>query len=224
MENLNYSTVDIDHPDPSSIAAATTAAFQSTEKNRAKNVKQFAWFLLLRVHQTTVFIVRFMSFLWALTKAVNSRLSFSNSSKIGRKRKLVLRFLKTILLLSFATLIFELAAYWNEWAHFQKPNFHGWMHSFYVQWCSIRAIYIAYPIQLFSNFCIILFILQSLDRTILCLGWLWIKLTKMQPRIKTRQEHSTPMVLVQIPMCNEREVRVCYLIHIDYMCQILSPE
>lgn len=155
-----------------------------------------------------------MSPLWALTRAVKSNLSLQG--------KLVLRFLKTILLLSFAALIYESVAYWKGWAHFQKPNFHGWMHSCYGQWYSVRAICIAFPIQLFSNLCIVLFIQQLLDRTTLCLGWLWIKLRKMQPRIKVRQEHPIPMVLVQIPMCNEREVRMCLKKWLAISCVLVS--
>lgn len=197
MENLNYSMVDIDHPNPSTIA------FQSTRKDHAKNMKQFAWVLLLSVHKSIGFVVGSMSPLWALIRVVKSNLSLQG--------KLVLRFLKAILILSFAALIFRSVVNWKGLAHFQTPNFHGWMNSFYAQWCSIRTIYIAYPIQLFSNLCIALFILQSLDRTILCLGWLWIKLRKMQPRIKVRQEHPIPMVLVQIPMCNEHEVHMCLM-------------
>lgn len=86
----------------------------------------------------------------------------------------------------------------------------------YVAWLTFRADYIAPPIQALSKFCVVLFLIQSVDRMILCLGCLWIKYKKIKPRIdgvpfKSDDVEGScyeyPMVLVQIPMCNEKEVR-----------------
>lgn len=66
-----------------------------------------------------------------------------------------------------------------------------------------------------SDSCVYLFLLQSADRLILVIGCAWIKLTGYKPIAKGTYEEdadperpgaSYPMVLVQIPMCNEREV------------------
>jgi len=63
-----------------------------------------------------------------------------------------------------------------------------------------------------SKVCILLFVVQSLDRLVLCIGCFWIKLRKIKPRIegdpfREGSGYLHPMVLVQIPMCNEKEVR-----------------
>jgi hypothetical protein len=85
----------------------------------------------------------------------------------------------------------------------------------YVAWLTFRADYIAPIIQALSQFCVVLFLIQSVDRLILCLGCFWIKYKKIKPRIEVdpfksddveASGYEYPMVLVQIPMCNEREV------------------
>ncbi|KAG5252236.1 xyloglucan glycosyltransferase [Salix suchowensis] len=56
-----------------------------------------------------------------------------------------------------------------------------------------------------------LFLIQSVDRVVLMLGCFWIKFRKLRPVAAVEYDGSEnvedyPMVLVQIPMCNEREV------------------
>ncbi|XWS32797.1 hypothetical protein CRYUN_Cryun22dG0020500 [Craigia yunnanensis] len=80
-----------------------------------------------------------------------------------------------------------------------------------MAWLSFRVDYIAPLVLTMSKFCTVLFLIQSLDRLILCLGCFWIKYKKLKPRIEgeaydIEDGSSFPMVLVQIPMCNEREV------------------
>lgn len=124
-----------------------------------------------------------------------------------------------------------MAAYFNGW-HFRQPDLQlqrlysltdaavvkTAFDSLYSTWVFVRVEYLAPPLQLLTNVCIILFLIQSLDRLILCLGCLWIKLRNIKPVAK----HGTvdletgdgdgyfPMVLVQIPMCNEKEVMLSY--------------
>ncbi|KAL0324005.1 UNVERIFIED_CONTAM: putative xyloglucan glycosyltransferase 5 [Sesamum calycinum] len=71
---------------------------------------------------------------------------------------------------------------------------------------------------------------KSLDRLILCLGCLYIKLKKIKPEVNgdpfqlddPEGAHCNyPMVLVQIPMCNEREV---YELSISAVCQLDWPK
>ncbi|KAE8717147.1 putative xyloglucan glycosyltransferase 7 [Hibiscus syriacus] len=86
--------------------------------------------------------------------------------------------------------------------------------------------YIAPLVLTMSKFCIVLFLIQSLDRLILCLGCFWIKYNNLKPRINGDaydiEDASTfPMVLVQIPMCNEREV---FAQSIAAVCQLDWPK
>ena len=219
MENPNYSLVEIDSPEDDAMG------FQSMEKDRGKNAKQFTWVLLLKAHRAAGCVTWLATGLWALLGAIKKRVALhpgAASLEIDRpsKGKLLFKFLRGFLLLSLVALAFEIVAYWNGW-HFQKsnlPNLHipetavirGWMHSAYLSWLAFRADYIAYPIKALSNFCVILFVIQSIDRMVLCLGCFWIKLKKIKPRIedpfKADVEEGYPMVLIQIPMCNEREV------------------
>lgn len=127
-------------------------------------------------------------------------------------------FIRGFLALSLLALAVELAAYWNGW-RLRRPELRvpeaveieGWAHSAYMSWMSFRADYIRRPIEFLSKACILLFVIQSMDRLVLCLGCFWIKLRKIKPRIegdpfREGSGYQHPMVLVQIPMCNEKEV------------------
>uniref|UniRef100_A0A452ZJA9 Glycosyltransferase 2-like domain-containing protein n=1 Tax=Aegilops tauschii subsp. strangulata TaxID=200361 RepID=A0A452ZJA9_AEGTS len=77
----------------------------------------------------------------------------------------------------------------------------------------VRLQYIAPPLQFLTNSCVVLFMIQSVDRLVLCLGCLWIKLRGIKPVPIAADKDDVeagdedfPMVLVQMPMCNEREV------------------
>ncbi|WOK96312.1 putative xyloglucan glycosyltransferase 2 [Canna indica] len=238
MENPNYSVLEIDGPDEKE-------GFPTMEKGRGKNAKQFTWVLLLRAHRAFGCVAWLAAAAWALLGIIKKRLVSRREAEAPSdkpfKGRLLLKFLRVILVLSLVALVFELVAYCNGW-HFQRPNLHlpenlhmpktieveGWLHSAYLSWLSFRANYIAYPIQILSNICIILFIIQSVDRLILCLGCFWIKFKKVRPRIEgdpfksdDGSELKYPMVLVQIPMCNEREV---YEQSISAVCQIDWPK
>ncbi|WOL17281.1 hypothetical protein Cni_G26072 [Canna indica] len=239
MQNPNYSVVEIDGP-------GAAAGFQSMDKGRGKNAKQFTWVLLLKAHRAVGCVAWLAAGLWALLGAIKKRLflrqGLSVESDKPSKGKLFFTFIRGFLVLSIAMFALELIAYWKGW-HFKKPNFllpedlhipetteiRGWMHAAYLSWLAFRADYIAYPIQVMSNFCIILFIIQSVDRMVLCLGCFWIKLKKIKPTIdgdpfKADDVECSgskyPMVLIQIPMCNEREV---YEQSISAACQIDWP-
>ena len=167
----------------------------------------------------------------------------------GRGRHM-LRFLRAFLLLSLAMLAFETVAYLKGW-HFprnlpeeylrqlpdnvllslpenfrhlpEKKQIEGWLHGAYVAWLDFRIDYIAWAIQKLSGFCIVLFMVQSVDRIVLCLGCFWIKIRGLKPRLPAASSKKKnaddiedgdaddldayfPMVLVQMPMCNEKEV------------------
>ncbi|KAG4190494.1 hypothetical protein ERO13_A07G034760v2 [Gossypium hirsutum] len=218
MENPNYSVVEIDGPD---------AAFRPVEKSRGKNAKQVTWVLLLKAHRAVGCLAWIASFFWALLGTIKKRLIFRQdvamaSEKLG-KGKLLFTVIKAFLVTSLTILAFEVVAYLNGWHYFRNPSLHiprstdiqGLLHLVYVTWLSVRADYIAPPIQALSKFCVALFLIQSVDRMILSLGCFWIKYKKIKPRIEgdpfksddvEGSAYEYPMVLVQIPMCNEREV------------------
>jgi GT2 family glycosyltransferase len=232
MENPNYSIVEVEEPD---------SAFQPMEKSRGKNAKQVTWVLLLKAHKAVGCLTWVATVFWSLLGSVKRRLSFTHplgSERLGRDGWLFSA-IKLFLVASLAILAFELVAYYRGWHYFKNPNLHiptskleiqSLLHLFYVGWLSLRADYIAPPIKALSKFCIVLFLVQSVDRLILCLGCLWIKFKKIKPRID--EEHfrnddfegsgsEYPMVLVQIPMCNEREV---YEQSISAVCQLDWPK
>ncbi|XP_050215581.1 probable xyloglucan glycosyltransferase 5 [Mercurialis annua] len=233
MENPNYSVVEINGPD---------AAFQPVEKNRGKNAKQVTWVLLLKAHKAVGCVAYMATFFWAFLGAVKKRLIFRQgvtvaSEKLG-KGKLVLTVIRLFLVTSLAILAFEVVAYFKGWHYFENANLHiprtldvqGLLHMCYVGWITFRADYLAPPIQLLSKFCVVLFLIQSLDRMILSLGCFWIKFRKIKPRVEKdpfklvdaeAPDSPFPMVLVQIPMCNEREV---YEQSISAVCQIDWPK
>lgn len=233
MENPNYSVVEIDGPD---------SAFRPVEKSRGKNAKQVTWVLLLKAHRAVGCVAWLATVLWALLGTIKKRLIFRQgvameSEKTG-KGKLLFRIIKVFLVTSLAILSFEVVAYLKGWHYFRNPNLHiprtsdfqGLLHVVYVAWLTLRADYIAPLIQALSKFCVALFLIQSADRMVLCLGCLWIKYKKIKPRIDgdpfkledvEGSGYEYPMVLVQIPMCNEREV---YEQSISAVCQIDWPK
>ncbi|XP_041019410.1 probable xyloglucan glycosyltransferase 5 [Juglans microcarpa x Juglans regia] len=233
MENPNFSVVEIDGPD---------AAFRPVEKSRGKNAKQVTWVLLLKANRAVGCVAWLATALWALLGAIKKRLIHRQgvtmaSEKLG-KGKLLFRIIRAFLVTALAILAFEVVAYLQGWHYFKNPSLHipqtsdlqGFFHVAYVAWLTFRADYIAPPIQALSKFCVVLFLIQSADRMILCLGCLWIKYKKIKPTIEgdpfkpddvegSGYEH--PMVLVQIPMCNEREV---YEQSISAVCQLDWPK
>ncbi|TQE00568.1 hypothetical protein C1H46_013812 [Malus baccata] len=233
MENPNFSVVEIDGPD---------AAFRPVDKSRGKNAKQVTWVLLLKAHRAVSCIGWVATLFWTLLSTIKKRLIFRQgvsmeNGKLGNQ-KLLFTVIRVFLFTSLAILAFEVVAYYKGWHYFRNPSLHipgtsdiqSLLHLVYVGWLSFRADYIAPPIQALSKFCIVLFLIQSVDRMILSLGCLWIKLKKIKPRIDReslksedveKSKYEYPMVLIQIPMCNEKEV---YEQSISAVCQIDWPK
>lgn len=219
MESPNFSVVEIECPD---------AAFRPIEKSRNKNAKQVTWVLLLKANRAVGCVTWLAGAMWALLGTVKKRLIFGegvavDNEKLGKGRVLF-QVIQGFLVASLIILGFEVMAYTKGWHYFDHTNLripstsdvHSLLHLVYVDWVTFRANYVAPPIQALSKFCVVLFLIQSLDRMVLCLGCLWIKYKKIRPLVQGEpfesvddEESGTefPMVLVQIPMCNEREVR-----------------
>lgn len=233
MENPNYSLVEIESPD---------SAFRAVEKDRGKNAKQLTWVLLLRAHRAAGCVAWVGNGIWSLLSTIKKRLILGEGVGMendkSSKGKLLYRVILGFLITALAFLAFEMFAHFNGWHYFQNSNLHipqtieiqGWLHEIYVSWLDFRVSYIAPLIQSLSTFCVVLFMIQSLDRLVLCLGCFWIKFNKIRPRIEDEPFKSSdpenpgcnhPMVLVQIPMCNEREV---YEQSISAVCQLDWPK
>ncbi|KAG5245756.1 cellulose synthase protein [Salix suchowensis] len=149
-------------------------------------------------------------------------------------------FIKIFLWLSVFLLGFEVAAYFKGW-HFGAPHlqlqyllampfgFQDIFDSLYSQWVLFRVEYLAPPTQFLANACIVLFLIQSIDRLVLSLGCFWIRLKNIKPvpkqdavaDLESGENGFFPMVLVQIPMCNEKEV---YQQSIAAVCNLDWPK
>lgn len=231
MENPNWSMLELENPD---------APLQQVDKDRGKNARQLTWVLLLKAHRAAGCLAWLATGLWTLLSMVKKRLIFRQGvameSEISKKEKLF-RFLKAFLIFALAALVFEVFAYLKGW-HFSTPYLYvptsfgiqDFLQWIYLSWISFRSNYIAPPIQTLANICIVLFLIQSVDRIVLCIGCFWIKYKRIKPKPNDesfelkdveQQDSAYPMVLVQIPMCNEREV---YAQSISAVCQLDWPK
>lgn len=184
------------------------------DKQKAVSPKQFIWVLLLKAYRVLTSLSWMVSAFGTMFVSLKKRIAFSDvSEEDARSRGKLYRFIKAFLVISILALVFEVIAHFKKW---NLQMIHPWevqgvVQSFYMAWLSFRADYIAPFVILLSKFCIVLFLIQSFDRLVLCIGCFWIKYKKVKPTIEgetydIEDPSSYPMVLVQIPMCNEREV------------------
>ncbi|GFP98895.1 xyloglucan glycosyltransferase 4 [Phtheirospermum japonicum] len=195
---------------------AGKSTFQEKQKKSA-SPKQFTWFLLLKAHRIIALVPWLAARALTVLGSVKERIATSDPSEEDpryRGRRLYM-FIKAFLAVSVLALVVESFAYLNGWdLGFVSPwevesNLVQWA---YVGWMGFRADYVAPCIVTLSRFCIVLFMVQSLDRFVQCLGCFWIKFKKLKPVVDgeafddVEDGSSFPMVLVQIPMCNEKEL------------------
>ncbi|XP_004501496.1 probable xyloglucan glycosyltransferase 12 [Cicer arietinum] len=252
MDNPNWSMVELEGPSEEDLIITTTKTNPSSRdkgKGRNKNAKQLTWVLLLKAHRAAGCLTSLPPALFALVSAVKRRVASGRTDADadgggGReKENLAVKsrfysFIKVFLCLSVFLLCFEVAAYFKGW-HFSAPNLELlWAPAFgvkdvfdwfYALWVLIRVEYLAPPLQFLTNACIVLFLIQSLDRLVLCLGCFWIRFKKIKPvpkggyllDLESGEKGFFPMVLVQIPMCNEKEV---YQQSIAAVCNLDWPK
>nr|GLL18301.1 probable xyloglucan glycosyltransferase 12 [Ipomoea trifida]GMC48206.1 probable xyloglucan glycosyltransferase 12 [Ipomoea batatas] len=216
------------------------------EKVRNKNAKQLTWVLLLKAHKAAGCLTSIGSALLSLGSAVRRRVAAgrtdTNASENPAVHSRFFTCIKVFLWLSVLMLGFEVAAYYKGW-NFTASDLQleylyaltdplavkGVFDWLYSKWVLVRVEYLAPPLQFLANVCIILFLIQSLDKLILCLGCFWIRLRRIKPvasetiDLESGEEGGGyfPMVLVQIPMCNEREV---YQQSIAAVCSLDWPK
>ncbi|EPS61902.1 glycosyltransferase, partial [Genlisea aurea] len=192
--------------------------------------KMLSRILLLKAQRMIlVFIPGLALKSWGIFGTIRKRIA-SSDLEDPRYRGRLYRFIKAFLAISLIALSVEVIAYYNRW---DLSSVNPWevqnlVHKSYLAWMDFRADYIAPFVVTLSKFCIVLFMIQSLDRLIQCLGCFWIKLKKLKPAVEDEALGGDiedgldfPMVLVQIPMCNEREV---YEQSIGAVCQLDWPK
>ncbi|XP_073296127.1 xyloglucan glycosyltransferase 4-like [Primulina huaijiensis] len=209
--------VTLEKPENISLIELNNAAAESIfkEKQKSASPKQFTWVLFLKANRALACIPWLAMGLCSVFGSIKKRIASSDPNEEDpryRGRRLY-RFIKVFLAISVAALLVETFAYFNKW---DLSKLNPWEVQNLVQWCYVawlrfRADYVAPLVVTISKFCIVLFIIQSLDRLIQCLGWFWIKFRNLKPVIEgetfdIEDGASFPMVLVQIPMCNEKEV------------------
>ncbi|KAI4356330.1 hypothetical protein L6164_000360 [Bauhinia variegata] len=187
----------------------------SVGKERARSARQLSWVFLLKFQQIASSLAWISNGFVFLVRTANRRITSSHSRADSTSSRLY-RIIKVFLIVVLLLLGFELVAYSKGW-HFSPPSVgsaevFGLMGIVYAKWLEIRANYLAPPLQNLANICSVLFLIQSIDRIVLILGCLWIKFRRLKP--VASMDYSTdvhnvedyPMVLIQIPMCNEKEV------------------
>ncbi|XP_076896966.1 xyloglucan glycosyltransferase 4-like [Bidens hawaiensis] len=211
------------------------------EKQKTASTKQFSWTLLLKAHRILCFFPWVAMGCSKTLTSVKKRIALPDTGidELQYKERLIYRFIRVFLAVSVIALCVELIAYYQKWDlnmslgldldfihEFNPTNVMGLMHWCYMGWISFRGEYLAPFIMMLSQFCVVLFMIQSLDRFVLGLGCFWIKFKKIKPTVDggdydVEDGDSFPMVLVQIPMCNEREV---YQQSIASACQLDWPK
>ncbi|TXG52573.1 hypothetical protein EZV62_021742 [Acer yangbiense] len=248
MENPNWSMVELESPSEEDfLISDSPSRSRDNNKSRNKNAKQLTWVLLLKAHKAAGCLTSIASTFLSLGSVVRRRVASgrtdSETSMENENKAVKSRFyscIKLFLWLSVVLLVFEVSAYFKGW-HFGTPKLQleyiftspiaikgifDWMYS---GWVLIRVEYLAPPLQFLANACIILFFIQSMDRLILCLGCFWIRFKKIKPvpkhddtpDLESGDKGYFPMVLVQIPMCNEKEV---YQQSIGAVCELDWPK
>lgn len=208
-----------------SLEIRSPATDQTVEKERSRSARQLSFVCLLRFHQIAASLAAVPGGVVSLVRTANRRIASPDSPADSSSSRLY-RAIKAFLIVVLLLLCFELVAFFKGW-HFSPPSVGsaevlGLVERVYANWLEIRANYLAPPLQSLTNLCIILFLVQSVDRVALMLGCFWIKFRKLKPKLVVEYTDAVsvdeegnvnvenyPMVLVQIPMCNEREVRRC---------------
>ncbi|PSS09624.1 Xyloglucan glycosyltransferase [Actinidia chinensis var. chinensis] len=220
-ENQHELFVDkSENPNPSwlTVEIRSPTADQTVEKERARSARQISWVCLLRFQQIANSFAYLTNGFVSVLRTANRRIADADPPS-RRPQSRLYRAIKAFLIFVVALLVFELVAYFKGW-HFSPPTVGStaevvdFVELVYANWLEIRAKYLAPALQCLTNVCVVLFLIQSLDRIVLVLGCFWIKFRRLKPVAAMEYSGDSenvnvedyPMVMVQIPMCNEREV------------------
>ncbi|CAN1185196.1 Probable xyloglucan glycosyltransferase 12 [Linum perenne] len=245
MKNPNWSMIELEGPLEDDFLMETPTRLR--DKSRNKNARQLTWVLLLKAHKAVGCLTSIGSAMVSFGSAIRRRVRSGHTDTVddlvhdnvnpGFKPRFS-SCIKLFLFLSVMLLGFEVAAYFKGWnfraSHMELKSFllvtpfgfKDFFDSIYSRWVFCRVEFLAPPLQFLANVCIVLFLIQTLDRLILCLGCFWIRFKKIKPVLKQTDDLESddkgyfPMVLVQIPMCNEKEV---YQQSIGAVCNLDWP-
>ncbi|XP_024403147.1 probable xyloglucan glycosyltransferase 5 [Physcomitrium patens] len=229
MENPNYSLLEIESP--------TKSGFEDHQnKGKQGNAKQLTWVLLLKAHKAAGCVAWLASGVMLLLAAIKKRLILGQGlAQPDKSKGKLFKAIAAFLMFAILMLCVEVGAHALGW-HFTTPHWPSSTgirdipHAVYVGWMYTRAHYVAPALQTLTNFCIWLFLIQSVDRIVLFFGcvyikWKNIKPVPVNPSLESddaeNPDSGHPMVLIQIPMCNEREV---YEQSIGAVCQLDWPK
>ncbi|KAL5562181.1 hypothetical protein UlMin_031928 [Ulmus minor] len=205
-----------------SVEIRNPTADRAAEKERTRSARQLSWVWRLKFQQIAGSLAWVTNGVVSLIRTANRRIASPDRAADSSSSRLY-RVIKVFLIVVLCLLCFELVAYFKGW-HFSPPSMGsaevmGFMELVYAKWLDVRANYLAPPLQSLTNMCIVLFLIQSVDRVVLMLGCFWIKFRSLKPKLVMEYKDNSsvdeesngnvedyPMVLVQIPMCNEREV------------------
>ncbi|XP_071722568.1 probable xyloglucan glycosyltransferase 6 [Rutidosis leptorrhynchoides] len=224
-----FLTVDITAGASGTSNPTTPSSSTAADKDRSRSARQLSGLYLLKFHHIAASVASIAHAFVNLLRTANRRIqnsppSHSSDSSTSRFYRLI----KSFLILVIFLLVFELLAYFKGW-HFEPPSVGSatvFAEKMYAIWLEIRANWLAPPLQTMANACILLFLIQSVDRIVLILGCFWIKFRRLKPEanlefVEGQNVEDYPMVLVQIPMCNERE---CYQQSIGAVCVMDWPK
>ncbi|AQK87533.1 probable xyloglucan glycosyltransferase 7 [Zea mays] len=243
MENPNWCISEVAAAASEVDAPPPAAAGGGKAGRRGKNARQITWVLLLRAHRAAGRLTGAASAALSVAAAARRRVAAGRTDSDadadaapGESAALRARSygcIRLFLALSLLLLAVEVAAYLRGW-HLEVDvgagilAVDGLFAAAYAAWMRARLDYLAPPLQFLTNACVLLFLVQSVDRLVLCLGCFWIKLKGVRPvpPLPADKEDveagpdGVPMVLVQMPMCNEREV---YQQSIGAVCSLDWP-
>ncbi|CAN6196789.1 unnamed protein product [Urochloa humidicola] len=215
MDNPNWSISEIDAADGLLPGAG---AGGRRRRRRGKNAKQITWVLLLKAHRAAGCLAWLASAAVALGCAARRRVAAGRTDANAAeedspappcpsppRRSRLYNFIRGLLLLSLFLLAAELAA------HANGRHAAAALGALHAAWVRFRAAYVAPPLQVLADACVALFLVQSADRLAQSLGCFYIHLKRLKPPRPVVSPALPdagyyPMVLVQIPMCNEKEV------------------
>ncbi|KAI9177173.1 hypothetical protein LWI28_011930 [Acer negundo] len=212
----NSVVVTIEKPNNFSLVELNGSDSSSTlfpEKQKGVSPKQFTWFIFLKANRAFACLSWLATAFKTMFVSAKKRVALLDVEEEPKSREKLYRVIKAFLVISIVALVIEVVAHFKKWNLnlIQPWEVQGLVQWSYMAWLSFRVDYIAPLVIALSKFCVVLFLIQSLDRLVLCLGCFWIKYKNLKPKIDGEaydiEDSSTfPKVLVQIPMCNEREV------------------
>ncbi|KAI6689774.1 hypothetical protein NL676_026602 [Syzygium grande] len=215
-------------------------ALKPVVKDRNKKAKQLKWVLLMEANKAICSVAFVGNVLYRVLSSIKKILLFGQresdeTAKLDRSKFLFRLILAFLVMALIAPAIEPVARGWNNFSSAglrtnQTSEIRAWFHRVHASWLELRAESIVPLAQTLCRFYIALFLIQSVDRTVLCLGCLWIKYKGIKPNVRgdpfrsdymEDPEYEYPMVLVQIPMYNEKEV---YQHSIIAACQLNWPQ